>query len=117
MADGDERSGDLDLMGRVIDGVAQPRTGECSVLTGDELVDAVRRQELDVRYRAGAVEHDVRGPELVAAGDHSDLRRELREEHRLLHRRVAATDDHGGNVTEKRGITGSAIAHAAAGEL
>ena len=59
----------------------------------EHLVDDGVRDELDPWVRAGAVEHDRRGAELVAPVDDRHLVGELREEDRLLHRRVAAADD------------------------
>ena len=52
------------------------------------------RDELDLLVRARAVDHDLRGAELVApVDDASPSCAKLRQEDRLLHRRVAAADD------------------------
>src|SRR6185312_8081324 len=69
--------------------VAQADRGRLAVL-GEHLVDDVRRQELDLLVVARAVEHDLRRAELAAPVDQADLRRELCQEDRLLHCRVAA---------------------------
>ncbi len=97
--------------------VDQRGVAERAVLAGDELAHAVGRQELDVRLRPRALEHDLRGAELVAAVHHRHLGGELGQEDRLLHRRVAAADDDRLGLAEERGIAGGAVADAAAGEL
>ena len=48
--------------------------------------------------------------------DDVDLRRELREEGRLLHRRVAAADDGDLALAEEEAVAGRAVRDAAAGE-
>ena len=46
-----------------------------------------------------------------------DLGGELRQEHRLLHRRVAPPDDDRRSLFEERRVAGRAIADAASGQL
>ena len=61
----------------------------------EHLVDDRIRDPLNPRVPAGAVEHDRRSAEVVAPVDDRHLVSELREEDRLLHRRVASADhDH-----------------------
>ena len=67
--------------------------------------------------RARALEHDLRGAELVAAMHDGHLGGELGQEDRLLHGRVAAADDDRLGVAEEGGVAGGAVADAAAGEL
>src|ERR1700689_485943 len=112
MPDGDERAGDLEIPAGAVGRVEQPGRAQRAVLSGEELIDRVRRQELDIGDLTGALEHDVRGAEVIAAMDHGHLRRKLGEEHRLLHRRVAAADYHGRNITEEGCVTGGAVADA-----
>ncbi len=66
---------------------------------------------------AGAVEHDLGGAKLVPAMHDRDVRGELGEEDRLLHRGVAAADDDRRGVAEEGRVTGGAVADAAAGKL
>src|SRR5581483_8986735 len=77
-------------------------------------VDDERRQELDLLVRTRAVEHDLRRAELVAAVYQRHLRRELRQEERLLHRRVAAADDDDLEVAVEGAVAGRAVRDAAA---
>ena len=92
------------------------RATEGSALLGDELLDLVRGEPLDVRDRPGPFEHDLRGAELVPAVDDFDVLGELGQEDRLLHRRVAAADDRRRDVAEEGGVAGRAVADASAGE-
>ena len=84
---------------------AAPRSSPVSVLRSAAIAERRRCRRrgtrsmtygvmpLDVGDLSRALEHDLRRAELVAAVDDRDLGGELREEHRLLHRRVAAADD------------------------
>src|SRR6185369_13946150 len=73
--------------------------------------------ELDLRVLPGAVLHDLGGAELVAAVEQLDLVRELGEEERFLHRRVAAADDGDVLALEEEAVAGGARRDAVAGEL
>src|SRR3954447_11691361 len=118
VADGDEGACDLDLALGPVLGVAQVRGRQRPrVVARGELLDDVGRDELDVVVLARALEHDLRGAELVAAVHDLDLGGELAQEDRLLHRRVAAADDDRRLVAEERGVAGGAVGHAAAAEL
>ena len=75
----------------------------------DELV----QDELDLLVRAGAVDHDRRGAELLAAVDQDHLAGETGDEARLLHRGVAASDDHDGLVAEEGRVACGAVRDAA----
>ena len=97
--------------------VDERRVSEGAVLAGHELGHAVGGEELDVLLRAGPLEHDLRRPELVATVHDADLGGELREEDRLLHRRVAAADDDRRAPLEEGRVAGRAVADAAPGEL
>ena len=113
VADGDEQAVRRQLARLVGVEVAQPHGARLSVL-GEHLVDDVRRDELDLLVVAGAVEHDLRGPEVVAPVNQADLGGELRQEDRLLHRRVAAADDHDLLVAEEGRVADRAVRDAAA---
>ena len=71
---------------------AEPERAQLPV--AERLVDDGVRDELDLLVGARAVEHDLRRAELAAPVDDRHLRREPGQEDRLLHRRVAAADDH-----------------------
>src|SRR4051794_24362045 len=83
-------------------------------VVGQHLIDDVRRHELDLLVVAGAVEHDLRGAEVTAPVYQADLGGELRQEDRLLHRRVAAADDHDLLVAEEGRVADRAVRDAAA---
>ena len=89
--------------------VAQTDAGELAGVDAQHLLDHERRQELDLLVGAGALEHDLRGPELVAAVHDRDLGRELRQEERLLHRRVAAADDDDLALAVEGAVAGRAV--------
>src|ERR1700735_3588655 len=90
---------------------------ERAMLAGDELFNGVRRDELDVRLRTRPLEHDLGGAELIASMHDGHLGGELRQEDRLLHCRVAATDDDRLRIAEERRVAGGAIADTTSGEL
>ena len=71
----------------------------------------------DLGVGEGAVLHDLRGPQLVAAVDDRHLAGELGEVGRLLHRRVAAADDDDLLVAEEEAVAGGAGRDAVAHEL
>ena len=62
----------------------------------------------DLRVGARLVLHDLRGAQHRPPVDDRDLRRELGEEDRLLHRRVAAADDGDLVAAEKVAVAGGA---------
>src|SRR4051812_38510625 len=117
VTDGDERAVDAQRLFLAGLGVAQHDPADRSVRTALEPDRLERRLELQVVDVAGAVDHDRRGAELVAAVDHRDLARELREEDRVLHRRVAAADHDRGLLTEERRVAGGAVRNAARSEF
>ena len=80
----------------------------------EHLVDRRVRDPLDLLVRTGAVEHDLRRAEVVAAVHDRHLGRELRQEESLLHRGVAAADhDHLAVAVERR-VADGAVGHALA---
>ena len=111
VADRDEDAVDALLPGLVGLHVAEPDGFDLAV--AEDLVDHGVRDELDLGVRAGAIEHDLRRPEVVAAMDDRHLRREAGEERGLLHRGVAAADDDQFLLAEERAVTGRAGRHAA----
>src|SRR5690349_13319061 len=92
VSDCDEGATDIQLLLLAGLGVLHPDLGDLAVISGDELDRYVGRQEVDVLLAAGPLLHDLRGAELVAAVNDGELLRELRDEDRILHRRVAAAD-------------------------
>src|SRR5918995_1667569 len=89
--------------------VLEPHAAELAFLDAEHVDDDVGREELDLLVGTGAVGHDLRGAELAAAVDDRHLRREARQEERLLHRRVPATDDHDLAVAVERAVAGRAV--------
>src|SRR5207249_1431666 len=79
----------------------------------DDLLDGFVEQELDLLVVPCPVDHDRRGPELLATVDEIDLARKARDERRLLHRRVPAADHSDDLVAEERRVAGRAIGDAA----
>ena len=93
--------------------VSRSRTA-VTFAVAEDLVDRLVEDELDLLVGPGAVDHDRRGPELLAPVDEVDLAREAADERRLLERRVAAADDRDDLVAEERGVAGGAVRDAAA---
>ena len=91
---------------------------ERAVLARLEALDHVGRERTRCSsVVAGAVEHDRRGAELVAAVDDRDLAGELGQEGGVLHRGVAAADHDRLLVAEEGGVAGGAVGDAARGQL
>ena len=107
-----------------------PVTGQLAGLAGHgvgqrdrgELVVAVQRgdravpHQLELRVGEGAVLHDLRGAQLVAAVDEVDLLGEAGEERGLLDRGVAAADDRDLLVAEEEPVAGRAPRDAVTGQ-
>src|ERR687898_1826222 len=89
--------------------VLEPHAAELAFLDAEHVDDDIGREELDLLVGTGAVGHDLRRAELAAAVDDRHLRREARQEERLLHRRVPATDDHDLAVAVERAVAGRAV--------
>ena len=118
VADRDERAGHRQLARLArCRGCARAAWPSAPSSPADELLDHVRGEELDVAELARALEHDLRGAELVATVHDRHLGRELRQEDRLLHRGVAAADDDRLAVLEERRVARRAVGHAATAEL
>ena len=117
MTDRDEGAADLDLLLLAGLGVLEADLGDLAVVAGDELHRHVRRQELDVLLAAGALLHDLRGAELVAAVHDLQVLGELGDEDRVLHRRVAAADHRDVLALEEGAVADAAGGDAAAAEL
>ena len=83
----------------------------------DDLAHGDVPDEADLRIPLGALLHDLRRPQLIAAVQHVDARRVLGEVRRLLHRGVAAADDRELLVLEEEAVARragrDAIAHEA----
>ena len=114
VADRDEHAGRGVLAGLAGDGVAQGHAGDLGVaVDGDDLAVP---GELDLRVVRGAVGHDLRGAQLVAAVHHRDALAEAGEERGLLDGGVAAADHDDLLVAEEEPVAGGAPGDAAAGQ-
>src|ERR1044071_3903005 len=117
VADGDEES----LRGKVVDlvrlQVADLERGDAALFRADDFVDGAVVAELDFRIRQCALLHDLRRAQRLAAMDDRDPRGELREERRLLHRRVAAADDGDLLAAEEKSVARRAVRDAEALQL
>ena len=107
--DGDEEA----VGGKVRDligvDVAEIDAGHLLLVAPDDLVDDGVRDPFDPVVRPRAVQHDLRGAEVLAPVDDRHFARELGEECRLLHRRVAAADDDDLLLAEERGVADCAV--------
>ena len=118
MADRDEGAADLELLGLAGLGVCAARTFSSlpsSPATNSSGTNGVLKSMLSLL--AGALEHDLRGAELVAAVDDVSFVGELGDEDRVLHRRVAAADHDHVLALEEGAVADAAGGDAAAGEL
>src|SRR6266540_7416132 len=97
-------------------GVAQPGRAHLPVLA-DDLGHHGVPPDGDLRVGQRPLRHDLAGPELVAPVDDGDRLAEPGEERRLLHRRVAAPDDHDALAAEEEPVAGGARGHAVAEQL
>src|SRR6476660_7861020 len=93
MADGNEHAVSRDLARRPGLRVPEVDARDLPCLLAEHGLDDEWGQDLDLLVALRAVNHDRRSPELVPAMHEGHLRRELREEGRLFHGRVAAADD------------------------
>ena len=94
--------------------VAQQHAASTGTVSPSTSSTTAWRDELDLLVGPGAVDHDLRRAELVAPVHERDLRGELRQEDRLLHRRVAAADDHDLLLAEEGAVADRAVRDAAA---
>ena len=115
MTDRDEHAVHGDLASGTIHRRGQAQAGHG--LVTEHLGDGRVPLEGDLRVVQGALSHDARGAQGVAAVHDDDLGREVRQEGRLLHRGVAAADDGQATILEEEAVAGRAVGDAAAGEL
>ncbi len=115
MSDRNEDTVDLHLTLFPGDGVLEhdPR----DLVLAENLRDDGVPDDLDLGVVECPFGHDGRRTELVATVHDRDLRRELREERRLLHGRVAAADHDQLLVPEEEPVAGGAGRHASTCEL
>ena len=106
VADRDEQAVRLDLPRLAGLGAAQAQPFDLDV--AEHLGHLGAQDEVELVVGPRAVDHDLRGAELVAAVHQVDARGELRQEQRLLERRVAAADDVDLLLAEERCVTGRA---------
>ena len=114
VADCDENPGHGQFSRRAVDRVAQQQARDR--VTAEDIGDLAVPDELDLLVRERTVLHDLRRAQLVAAVHDVDLRGELRQERRLLHRRVAAPDDGDLLLAEEEAVARRAVRDAVAGE-
>ena len=112
MADRDEDAFDGELPDRAGLHVAQDDPGDDALPDVPHLVDDGVERERNLRVRPRLVLHDLRRAEGVAAVDDGHVGRELRQEGRLFHRRVAAADDRDRLAAEEVAVAGRAGRHA-----
>ena len=112
--DRDEESLRGDLARVVALQIADTYAGDLSGVAAHDLLHDRVGDPLDLLVRTGTVEHDLRGAELVATVDDGHLGGELRQEARLLHRRVAAADDHDLLLAEEGRVADRAVGDAPA---
>ncbi len=98
------------------DGVEQPDPGDLLLFDAEHFLNDDVGHELDLRVGDGAVEHDARGAEMLAAMEQGDLGGEAGEEERFLHGGIAAADDGDLLAGEKEAVAGGAGADAVADE-
>ena len=93
VADRDEHSRDRHFLALAGRRVPDDHRGDFALAGILDLVDLGVEQPLDLRVCARLVLHDFRRAQRVAAMHEGHLARELGEEHRFFHRRIAAADD------------------------
>src|ERR1039457_148409 len=73
--------------------VTQPKSGDFPFARVEDVIHHGVSEKHDLLVFAGALKHDLRGPELAAAMNDGDLGCEASKEQCLFHSRVAAADD------------------------
>ena len=97
--------------------VAQLEAGDFLVVDVVDVFDDGVEQELNLRVLLGALEHDLRGAEGIAAMNDRHLGGEAGEEDGFFHGGVAAADHDDFLAGEKEAVAGRAGGHAVADEL
>src|ERR1043165_7940114 len=112
VADGDEEALRREVVDFVRLEVADLERRDAALFRADDFVDGAVVAELDFRIRQRALLHDLRRAQGLAAVDDRHLRGKLRQERRLLHRRVAAADDRDLFAAEEESVAGRAVGDA-----
>src|SRR6266542_279557 len=107
VADRDEETLRLETRELVRDGVLQGDRRDAGVDSVDVVDDGVQPPG-DSRVVARPIDHDLRGSESLTAVNDGHFRRELRQESRLFHRRIAAADDGDLPAFEEEAVAGGA---------
>src|SRR3954463_14182108 len=109
MSDGDEEALRGEVSHFIRYQIAKFQRRDPALFRADHFIDRRVEDELDLGIAAGAVLHDLRRTQLLAAMDDGDLAGEFGEEGGLLHRRVAAADDDDLLVLEEEAVARRAI--------
>ena len=115
MADRDENAGHRQRCFLTGHGLTQPQSGHRGLAVHRD--HGVIGDELDLVVVAGAVQHDFRCPELIAAVHKRHAAGESGKKKGFFHRGVAAADDGDVLVSEEEPIAGGTGTHATAQQL
>jgi hypothetical protein len=112
VANAEEHAGDGKDGFHAGDGVEDAQSVHGLFLNAEDFLDGGVGEELDIGVRDGAVEHDARRAEVLAAMDEGDLCSKAGEEERLFHGGIAAADDSDLVIPEEESVAGGATADA-----
>ncbi len=116
VSDAEEETAEAELGLHASDGVEKADTSNFLLLDAEDLFHGGVGDEGDFGVGDGAVEHDARGAEVLAAVDERDFGGEAGEEESFFHSGVAAADDSDLLAGEEEAIAGGAGADAVADE-
>ena len=108
VADGDEHAVDGQRLALAALRIADDKGADFALAGVANLFHLGVPLEGDLRVGERLVLHDLRRPQRVAAMHHGHVRRELGQEDRLLHRRVAAADHRDWLAAEEEPVAGRA---------
>ena len=108
VADAEEHAFDVERARGAVGHIAQAQAFHGRVFDAEHFIDDRVGAQLDVRVGDGALQHDLRGTEGVAAVEQCDLGGEAGEEERFFHGRVAAAHDGDGFAAKEEAVAGGA---------
>ena len=117
VADGDEDALEFESRGAAGDEIGKVHGADLVLIVGEVAGDGGVPDGLDLGIAEGAVGHDLRGAELIAAMDEVNLRGEPGEEAGFLARGIAAADDGDRDVAIEGAVAGGAGGEAVADEF